>query len=77
LTWKFGHIKYDSGDRFLEIYRQHAAGMNIKDWILQKYPDVTRKKAAERSCSITASEHVAFRPTSANLMLRRRLCSRL
>ena len=44
MTWKVGHIKYDSGDRFLEIYRQNSNGMKIKEWILQKYPDVYEKE---------------------------------
>jgi protein tyrosine/serine phosphatase len=44
--WPVGHFRNasnDAGDRFFELYATTANGQNIKEWILQKYPDIYKQ----------------------------------
>ncbi len=41
LTWRFGHLAFTATgamDRFFTLYRQTGQGMDLRTWILTKYP---------------------------------------
>ena len=43
MTWRVGHVKKDSGDQFLELYRANGNGKNIKEWISSGYPEIYKR----------------------------------
>lgn len=47
MTWRKGHVKSDSGDRFLELFRTRGNGQDIKDWILNTYPEIYKSENQE------------------------------
>jgi protein tyrosine/serine phosphatase len=47
MTWRKGHVKSDSGDRFLELYRTQGNGQELKDWILNTYPEIYKHENTE------------------------------
>jgi hypothetical protein len=47
MTWRKGHVKSDSGDRFLELFRAHGNGQDIKDWISASYPEIYKSETKE------------------------------
>lgn len=41
LTWRYGHMNFTrtrAMDRFFDLYRQTAGGLDMRDWIVQRYP---------------------------------------
>lgn len=44
MTWRVGHVKKDSGDRFLAIYRANGNGQPIREWIEKSYPEIYNRE---------------------------------
>jgi len=48
LTWRYGHFpvgKTRAMDEFFDLYRSDAHGMGLKDWILNRYPQIYAAKS--------------------------------
>lgn len=46
LTMRYGHFAFTSTGRmnaFFNLYRKYGGGMNMRKWIIQKYPSIYRK----------------------------------
>ena len=49
LTWRYGHVAWGKAhamDDFFRMYRQMNGGLNLRDWITQRYPALYAKSAA-------------------------------
>ena len=51
LTWRYGHFPVDKTramDHFFSLYRRDASGMDLRGWILKRYPNVYVAETAGR-----------------------------
>jgi len=47
LTWRYGHLNWTSSrkmDQFFDLYRATSNGMDLRHWIVERYPAVFRKQ---------------------------------
>jgi protein tyrosine/serine phosphatase len=49
LTWRYGHFPVDKTramDDFFNLYRRDARGLNMRDWIYRRYPQIYAETTA-------------------------------
>lgn len=54
LTWRYGHFPVDKTramDEFFALYNKDAAGMNLREWILKRYPKIYSDSSSAHSAN--------------------------
>jgi hypothetical protein len=52
LTWRYGHFPVDKTramDEFFDLYRRTSGGLDLREWILNRYPDIYAERSVTKS----------------------------